>query len=74
MSHAQTHENLYKVVSGKPTAEELAVIVALLSSLGGIRELTEPTKLNKWGDPQAHLRQPIAKSRQAWRLSAWASR
>ena len=61
-----------EIAKGEPTDEELAAVIAVLSRLHSIKELPEPTKLSKWGDPISHMRHRLPVGDRAWRLSAWA--
>jgi hypothetical protein len=45
-----------KIVKGKPTAEELAALVAVLSAATGGRVEPGPQELNLWGHPVDKLR------------------
>jgi hypothetical protein len=67
-----TDKQVFKVVSGNPTAEELAIIVALAAQANSIKVLNEPTKLSKWGNPYSHMRRNLPVGQNAWRQSAWA--
>jgi hypothetical protein len=67
-----TEKQVFKVVSGNPTAEELAIIVALAAHANSIKVLDEPTKLSKWGNPYSHMRRNLPVGQNAWRQSAWA--
>ena len=67
-----TDKPVFKVVSGNPTAEELAIIVAMAAHANGIKVLNEPTKLSKWGSPFSHMRHNLPVGNNSWRQSAWA--
>jgi len=68
-----TKRPVLRVISGNPTDAELAAILALASRARGIKEIAEPSKLNKWGDPHSHMRQHLPVGTNAWRHSAWAN-
>jgi len=67
-----TNKPVFKVISGNPTAEELAIIVSMAAHANGIKVLNEPTKLSKWGNPHSHMRHNLPVGHNAWRQSAWA--
>ncbi len=61
---------LLRVVSGSPTAEELAVLTAVVSAAGGGGE--EPatrTRRGSWNDRAAQFRPPLTPGPNAWRAS-----
>ena len=45
-----------RVVSGNPTDEDVAVLVAVLSSAGGSADAPEPKTRDDWGHPVDRLR------------------
>lgn len=67
-----TDQQVFKIVSGNPTAEEMAIIVAMAAHANSIKVLNEPTKLSKWGNPYSHMRRNLPVGQNAWRQSAWA--
>ena len=67
-----TDKQVFKIVSGNPTAEEMAIIVAMAAHANGIKVLNEPTKLSKWGNPYSHMRRNLPVGQNAWRQSTWA--
>jgi len=54
-------------VSGSPTPEELAVVVAVLASRGGAAPEPEPAVPSRWNDRASLLRQPLRHGPGAWR-------
>ena len=65
-----------RVVSGSPTAEELAVVTALVSAAAaagdGGRDGDAPTRLRgSWSDPARAARGPLRPGPNAWRSSGW---
>jgi hypothetical protein len=72
----ETDPAVVRVVRGNPTAEELAVPVAVLASVGGSSALessvTEETlSVRGWASPAARLRSPAYGTRAGgWRASA----
>ena len=67
-----TQPPVLRVITGNPTAEEMAAIIAVVSQRQTVREVAEPTKLTTWGDPRQHMRQHLPVGPHAWRQSAWA--
>jgi hypothetical protein len=58
-----------RIVSGSPTAEDLAVIAALLAAGGG-EEPAADTPRSRWADPATRMRVPVRVGRDAWVASA----
>lgn len=54
----QPHEAHIQIVKGKPTAPELAALIAVLGSIGGQTPPPEPEPA-RWGLPVDKLRFPI---------------
>jgi hypothetical protein len=53
-------------VTGGPTPEELAAVVAVLASRGGTAEEPEPEPTSRWADRAALLRAPLRRGPGAW--------
>lgn len=68
----QTDKPVFKVISGNPTPEELAIILSVTAHANGIKVLPEPTKLSKWGNPHSHMRHLLPVGHNVWRQSSWA--
>ena len=49
-----------KILKGKPTDEDIAALVAVLSAAGGGTHAPGPQELNPWGHPVDKLRYGIA--------------
>ena len=66
-----------RVVSGSPTAEELAVVTALVSAAaaagdGDGRDGETPGRLRgTWSDPAGSARRTLRPGPNAWRSSGW---
>jgi hypothetical protein len=61
-----------RVISGSPTAEELAVLTAVVTAAsGGEPAQTERVRRGGWNDPAAQHRRPLIPGPNAWRASAW---
>jgi hypothetical protein len=58
---------LLRVVRGDPTPEELAALIAVVSSRGGGLDEPAPQR-SLWGRPS--LRQPLATGPGAWKASS----
>jgi len=58
-----------RIVSGDPTPEELAALVAVLSALGAGGEDEAPRRRSPWSDPRWRLVGASAR-RDGWRTSA----
>ncbi len=57
-------------ISGSPTPEEVAAVVAVLSALSG-GDGTEPSPPpSRWASPRTALRSPVGPGPGAWRASA----
>ena len=54
-------------VTGSPTPEELAAVVAVLSSGGGEAPSEEPSEPSRWNDRASLLRAPLHPGPGAWR-------
>ncbi len=57
-----------RILHGAPTREELGVIVALLSAMGGGRPAAAPAPTSRWAAPGVRLGQ-VAPGRDGWRFS-----
>jgi hypothetical protein len=60
-----------RIVRGNPSAEEIAVLVAVLAAAGSAGEPDEPPRERRWASPAARLRSPAYGTRTGgWRASA----
>jgi hypothetical protein len=59
---------LLRVVSGTPTPEELAALIAVVGARSGAAE-AETTPPSRWTDRAALLRRPLHPSPGAWRAT-----
>lgn len=66
------HRPALRVVSGSPTAEELAALTAVVAAAASSGEppASEPARRGRWNDPAARLRQPLLAGPDGWRASA----
>lgn len=60
-----------RVVRGNPTDEEVAALIAVVSSLSTAQEEPEPAPRSAWSERRFLLRQPLAHGPGAWRASAF---
>ena len=62
-----------RVVSGSPTAEELAALTAVVAaaSVAAVEPAAEPDRRGRWADPAAGLRRPLLAGPNGWRAAAW---
>ncbi|MDP3711069.1 MAG: acyl-CoA carboxylase subunit epsilon [Mycobacteriales bacterium] len=59
---------LLRVVRGAPSPEELAALIAVVSSRGGAVE-DEPASTSRWASRESLLRHPLPHGPGAWRAS-----
>jgi hypothetical protein len=63
-----------RVVSGSPTAEELAIVTALVSAAASAppADSARPARLRgTWNDPARTARRTLRPGPNAWRSSGW---
>jgi acyl-CoA carboxylase epsilon subunit len=59
-----------RVVRGEPTAEELAVVTALVTAAGtSAPDEPAPALRGRWSDPAHSTRQPVRPGPGAWRAA-----
>ncbi len=68
-SDIEPSQPLLRIVRGTPTDAELAVVTALMLSLGGTHVESEPAR-SRWNAPARSLRQPMMPGPCGWRASA----
>ncbi len=64
-----------KVLHGRPSPEELAVVLAVVSARAAAAAAARPREgipPNAWSDRARTLRTPLRPGVHAWRTSAWA--
>jgi hypothetical protein len=64
---------LLRVVSGDPTPEELAALVAVVGARSGAGTESEPAPPSRWASRAALLRRPLLSGPGAWRASGLPS-
>ncbi len=61
-----------RIVSGRPSAEELAAVSAVLSAVSAGVAADEPVaQVGGWSDLGRRLRRPLPAGPGAWRNSSW---
>jgi hypothetical protein len=63
-----------RVVSGSPTAEELAVLAALVAAAsagGGDEPAADRGRRGRWNDPAAAHRRPLLPGPNGWRAAGF---
>lgn len=62
---------LLKVVTGRPSDDELAALTAVVLALAGAESAKEPVRPGGWSDLSLRLRRPLPHGPNAWRDSRW---
>ena len=68
--NAGTVQPVLRVVRGEPTAEEIAVLTALMSAAGGSDEPPAPPQRGRWNDPAARFGRQLYVGPGGWRAAA----
>jgi hypothetical protein len=74
MSAEEPRRPTLRVVSGSPTAEELAVLTAVMAATtaaGDEAGAPERNRRGRWADPAAAHRRPLLPGPNGWRAAAW---
>ena len=58
-----------RVVKGNPSDEELAALVAVVTTLGSAEEEAPARPRSAWSDRRVQVREPLAHGPGAWRAS-----
>ena len=58
-----------RIVKGNPSDEELAALVAVVTTLGSAGEEEKPRQRSAWSDRRVMVREPLAHGHGAWRAS-----
>ena len=68
-----TGESVLRVVRGRPSAEELAALTALVAAGETARPATptDGSLRGRWNDPARAMQQPLPPGPGAWRAAAW---
>lgn len=70
MADIESTQPLLRVVSGDPTPEELAIVIALVTSRAGARKPTEPKRLSLWASKGRQTRPSLGAGFGSWRASS----
>ncbi len=62
---------LLRVVRGEPTPEEIAAVVAVLTSYAAAEEPAARSVVAVWSDKRSALRRPLVAGPGAWQASGW---
>jgi hypothetical protein len=73
MSAPESTRAVLRVVRGEPTAEELAVVTAVVTAAAASPTAAEPMPLRRgrWNDPAVRHRRPWLPGPGAWRSTFW---
>ena len=63
---------LFRVVRGEPDDTEVAALTVVLATVAASAAPAEERTLNRWVDPLARLRTPLAVGPGAWRTTYWS--
>ena len=64
-----TDTPVLRVVRGEPSAEELAVLTAVMTAAGGGEDEAAPPLRGRWNDPSRAHRRPLLPGPGGWRAS-----
>jgi hypothetical protein len=72
VSEPVTGRPALRVISGSPSAEELAALLAVVTARSG-GEADKPPRVRRggWSDPAALRRRPLLPGPNGWRAAAW---
>ena len=70
MADNENSQPLLRVVSGDPTPEELAIIVALVSARARAGKPSEPKRLSLWASKGRQTRPSLGAGFGSWRASS----
>lgn len=71
MSTPEERRSAFRVVSGDPTDDEIAVLTVVLAAATVTGAPAAAPPLDRWNDRAAAVRGPLAAGPGAWRASAW---
>jgi hypothetical protein len=72
MSDASDERRTLRVISGSPSPEELAAVLAIVTARSGTAQPpAERVRRGNWSDPAAQHRRPLLPGPNGWRASAW---
>jgi hypothetical protein len=70
MAENENSQPLLRVVSGDPTPEELAIVVALVTSRASATKPSEPQRLSLWASKGRQTRPSLGAGFGSWRASS----
>ncbi len=70
MAENETSQPLLRVVSGDPTPEELAIVIAVVSARAGGTKPVEPKRLSLWANKGRQTRPSLGAGFGSWRASS----
>jgi len=70
MAENESTQPLLRVISGDPTPEELAIILAVVSARGGATKPNEPKRLSLWASKGRQTRPSLGAGFGSWRASS----
>jgi hypothetical protein len=70
MADNESTQPLLRVVSGDPTPEELAIILAVVSARGGASKPSQPKRLSLWAHKGRQTRPSLGAGFGSWRASS----
>jgi acyl-CoA carboxylase epsilon subunit len=62
---------LFRVVRGAPDDAEVAALTVVLAAVAASAKPTDERPVNRWVDPVARLRTPLAVGPGAWQTTYW---
>ena len=70
MADNETTQPMLRVVSGDPTPEELAIVIALVTARGGASKPSESKRLSLWASKGRQTRPSLGAGFGSWRASS----
>jgi hypothetical protein len=70
MADNETTQPMLRVVSGDPTPEELAIVIALVTARGGESKPSESKRLSLWASKGRQTRPSVGAGFGSWRASS----
>jgi hypothetical protein len=70
MADNESTQPLLRVVSGDPTPEEIAILLAVVSARGTVGKPSEPKRLSLWASKGRQTRPSLGAGFGSWRASS----
>lgn len=70
MTGHESSQPLLRVISGDPTPEELAIVIALVSARAGASKPSQPNRLSLWASKGRQTRPSLGAGFGSWRASS----